>query len=838
MPIFQQYYTSFLHPTDMRHGGGYGVQAETAEIPLSAKAMIEKTIGYRIPRNAVVDAIDQHPIALRFQAQKGQAILTCVRSSGKDELGRDGNYFAHSLIGSTEDITKELPPIFYWKSDFWVIHDDRHFETLPALNSMSAVAVSFDPNELWDFVKEGSRLVWFQKLLSAVIDYERSRRAIVILDTNDAIARWIACVTMALPPMYHPYLSFATYHHDPYAAPFMLIGTTSDSLFRFNSDEYIRYFVLNAETSRISEAPPSDYADFIVQRFNPAQFDTEIVDLFDWLDEYPFVRDGNISKLDNLLNFRQATFLRTLPPASEKCIRAASMIIEVSSGTPLSTQRLNDLRAALDIVATATLSGSQAISYYLQAAQLLRSVDRDFTQTSLTTALLLGQLVLQKRSDDAAQVLRLGEQLYGVEIFTSAMQSSSVRHLVAEHLDPNDSEQVNLLWAVFGKSLKPPLNQLLNLQPILHKTFLALDEMKSSQLPIPEVARNIIVAVLDGVSNEDFQTLLKLAAAHRAQNPTSWVLEWIYYLHVSALPLSARSNQPYSIIRQTFPTLFRFELCADLARSNQIEDILSTIVNWCIVWPSNASQVITEGLEFLWKQPNVHHKALSRALLLHPTVEPHIPAEWRYKLIESSLSEAKITELDESTVQLYIQILAANLKLSPTLLGAIEGSLALTKRVLNDSDVVNMQRRWETISEQQYRADAGILMDKFFNVQRNVGDQHRLLIHTAYASRYRHVFWELYWTKLRVELVEKRQAEAIAAILDIWFRSVTELEVRFPMIVPEFFLELPDTLTAIRETKGYGRIERELHRSIVRFSWHPLVTKHLAKTRRGILNLF
>jgi len=835
MTIFQQYYTSFRHPTDSRRGGGYGVQAETNGIPASAQGMIDKTVGYRIPRSSPPDATHQHPIALRFQALNGQAILSCVQSSGKDELGRDGNYFAHSLIGSTEEITGSLPPIFYWKSDFWISRDDTHYDTLPSVPSMDDLPLRFDPNKLWDFVRQGNRRAWFHKLLCAVIDYSRSKRSIVILDTNDSIAQWIACMTMALPPSYYPHLSFATYHHDPYTAPFMLIGTTNDSGFRFSTDDYLRYFVLNAEVGKVSDAPASDYADFVAQRFNADQFDAEIVSFFDWQAEYPLAQQGIGTHLDDLINFRQTTFYQTLPPDSQKSVRAASVIINESRGVTLSPQRLGDLRAAFEIMYAAAVSRSEALVDYLQAAQALKTADRDFAQSAPNVALLLAQLVLQKRAEDVTQLTRQSELLYAPEVMTQAARTPQVLDLLAQRLDQRDIQQHALLWKAFDKKLHASLAQMPNVQTILLSTFTALDKVGGSKFPIPDIARDILGAMLNGASMNDFAGLLQLAAHFKERQPSSLALEWLYYLRVENLALKSRSEQQYWQLWDNYPSLYTYELNADLARAGKADNAVTMIANWSGLLSDPTASIITEALNFLWSQPHISQRELAQAMLLHPSLESRIPPDWKQRLVETMLAEAVISSVDERTSELYERFLAAsNLNLSPALIGAMEGSLALLKKSLTQSNVVNIQRRLNDVDEKKYREETTSLMKMFFVTSKNTSEQHLLMLFATYTPKHKQVFWELYWSKLRTELLDEKHVEPVAIILDLWFKFVGQLEARFPLITPEFFLELPEVLTSVREAKGFNQIERDLERTVSRYAWHTLVSKYLAKSRRGL----
>lgn len=839
MAIYQQYYTSYRHPTDTHRGGGFGVQAETPGMLSTAQAMINKTIGYRIPRSLPPDIISEHPIALRFQIQNGQGILSCIQSSGKDELGRDGNYFAHSLVGSSKEITGALPPIFYWKSDFWVGHDNQHYDVLPMLSSMDELSLRFDSNELWDFVKQGNRPAWFHKLMCAVIDYGRSKRSIVILDTNEAIAQWIGCVTMALPPVYHPFLSFATYHHDPYTAPFMIIGTTSDSSFRFNADEYVRYFVLNAETGRVSDAPPSDYADFVMRRFNPHQFDTEIVDFFDWQSEYSFDQQGIGVHLDDLINFWQATFYETLPRHSEKSVRAATVIINASRGATVSPQRLSDLRAALDILSAAVLDNPAVMNDYVQVAQLLKSVDPNYTESADKMALLLAQLVLQKRAEDAAQLQRQSELLYSPDVMAKALRSSLVVDMLAQHIDPHDLSQVVLLWQIFEKKLHASLVQIPSIRKILAKTFLALNSIDENPIPIPDVAQGVLRAVMNGASMDDFLAVLQIAAQLKERHPSSPLVDWLYYLRVEGLPLKSRGEQKYWQLWRTYNHLYSYELKSDLSRSARPEDIVTMLNEWCTMLSNDAHHVIEEGLDFLWKQPGILQRDIASALLLHPVLETKVPTSWKQRLVEIMLLDVKVAKVDERTIQLYQRFLSTkNLNLQPALVGMMEGSLALSTKELSHKSAERLQQLWEQVDEKRYRDDAGKLIEQFFNMPKKVVEQHHLMVYSLYNTKHKEVFWELYWNKFRTEILDKQHTQAIASILDFWITSSNELHAHFPLIVPEILLQLPEVLTSIREAKGFSQVERELEGSLSRYSWNRLVTKYLTKPRRGILNLF
>jgi hypothetical protein len=272
MSIFQHYYTS----CQTSKGSGFQVKAQSLGIASETEKILETLIGYKIPSQCDVSNLETHPVALRYYAAEREAMLISSQSNGEDELGRPGNFFAHSVIGTPEELTYFNAPIFYWKSSFWLKRDDSNRDELPTLSEFNP-EVDFDFDEIWQFLEQENHYEWFYKILCAVLDYPTSQRKIVILDRTEAVVLWIASVTAALLPRYSQSLSFATYHHDPYRAPYIITGTTSDSNFRFSNDEYISYFIVNSFDKRISDAPDSDYAKYLLERFNPEQYDTEIL---------------------------------------------------------------------------------------------------------------------------------------------------------------------------------------------------------------------------------------------------------------------------------------------------------------------------------------------------------------------------------------------------------------------------------------------------------------------------------------------------------------------------------------------------------------------------------
>ncbi len=279
MSVLQYYYTSFVHP--QTYSAGFQVKALSPGISPEIQALLARLIAYRMPALLDERDIQVHPVALRYYyVNQRECILLCSQSNGNDETGRPGNFFAHVLILEPE-MFKTLPPIFFWQSPFW-LNQDREVrsqpDVLPVLPAFEK-APSLDFARVWTFLTTVSTAQVI-KLLSATVHSGKTFRRVVIVDTTEHIALWIALVSSLLPPDYRPLLSFATYHHDPRQGQFMITGTTSDSAFRNTAEDYFTYFVINAETQRISDIEPSAYAELAGSIENIEQYEAQMLPFF------------------------------------------------------------------------------------------------------------------------------------------------------------------------------------------------------------------------------------------------------------------------------------------------------------------------------------------------------------------------------------------------------------------------------------------------------------------------------------------------------------------------------------------------------------------------------
>ena len=283
MVMRQLYYTSCTKGTGA--GSGFQVKALTPGIPQKEKDALIKSLGYRIPPGLSAEDVGAHPVALRYQCLDDlSCALLCSQSSGPDDAGRPGNFFAHCVLTDPQDFAF-YPPVMYWGHPFWRREDasDRlDVDPVPSFDMEPSMVFE----KVWPFLARERRREWLTGLLCAVLRFGEDRRPVVIIDSADNVAMWVAAVTFALPAGFRPFLSFATYHHDPYQVPFLITGTTTDSRFRGSADEYESYFVMNVPQGRISAVKPSEYAVRACGGMYEASYEEELVEFLAFCGEW------------------------------------------------------------------------------------------------------------------------------------------------------------------------------------------------------------------------------------------------------------------------------------------------------------------------------------------------------------------------------------------------------------------------------------------------------------------------------------------------------------------------------------------------------------------------
>ena len=278
MAIRQHYYTSY-----MSHGSGragFQVKAMSPAITPSDQNMLARLLAYRIPAGMDVFEVERHPIALRYYYQNAESsLLINSQSCGNDNYGRPGNFFAHSLIMPPELFTS-IPPIFFWQSPFWqktASDEQTELAVLPELD----IDPSFDIEQVWMLLQKEPARQTLAALMSAVIHLEERGRPIIIIDSAEQVALWIAALSCLLPPPYRPLLSFATWHHNPRMSSFAITGSVPEAQFQVNASDYRTYFILNGVTGERSQEEDSAYARLIASITSEEQYEARLLPFFE-----------------------------------------------------------------------------------------------------------------------------------------------------------------------------------------------------------------------------------------------------------------------------------------------------------------------------------------------------------------------------------------------------------------------------------------------------------------------------------------------------------------------------------------------------------------------------
>lgn len=853
MLIQQQYYTSWSNPKTQRTG--FQVKAESPNLTQTMTEALDRLIGYSIPTQLDASDLENHPVALRYYTIDQIAVLVSSRSNGKDELGRDGNFFAHSLVGTPEQMAYPLAPIFYWDSPFWVSQDSSNQEQLSPLERLEAEVV-FDFDAVWSFLEQGDRKQQFYRLLCAVIDYQHSKRRIVIVDDAESVALWIASICTFIPPSHCYFLSFSTYHHDPGRTPFIITGTTPDSYFRCTPDAYVSSFIVNTQEHMLSEAPTSDYATFIIKRLSPEHYEEEVIDFFNWLERLDSKPQFIDRHLDQYANFYQFSKGKSEYYDSKKLLDATVFISDVIlKKVSLDQEDVADLRIVCNLLADSALENpaSDAVAEYSRSLRSLKIHDSHFSETFDQTFGVAIVFVFAKQRQFIDEIFQLIVEFYSPNLIQSIFCQAELLESWVQQLDVNDIDQIEIFWRFLGNKLHLIQTTEAQIKLILHKTFLALESQISNPYELSELALEIIDLIRQ--RNNIPENFLLISAASYSSNRASSVLKLIYYSLVEHYSLQDRSSsywKYWQLLSQD--DLQEYEVRRDLLNSTHVQHLVKVLQDWVnSVNREGQANLLNNAVRFILSSEfcqssivPISIQSLAAYLLPENTFVCKLDSTLYNEIFETLVSEICICKVDGPMLHLY-QSLIEQLADPTSSLGRlridwkypiiIQGAIDLTQGMLQESTIPQLHRYFSSMSREQYQREIEVLLEEFF-VSRIDSDSHFKIVRGVYIPSYREDFWTIYWSIFQ-ELIDQGCVVKITNILDLWFCSSGDLIDHHPYVVPEFFSELPNLFERIKSAKNYGKIERTFKDELSRKDWHGCIQKYLQRSRKGLLgNLF
>jgi hypothetical protein len=837
MTVLQHYYTSFSNPTT----GLVGFQCKGMSPGISSEDLktLNSLIGYRIPPSLVDNPINAHPIAFRyFYINHKKCFLVCSQSNGNDENGRPGNFFSHSIL-TTPEYFDVFPPIMYWKHSFWRDRDDSSNEVIQPLPVFD-LDPSLDLEQIWPFLEASERRNWYYKILCAVVQYDQTKRPIIILDSVDNIALWIFAVTASLPQRVRKYISFATYHHDPYAGLFLITGTTADSKFHFSPDEYLTYFVLNTEQNRVSEIPDSGYARYVWENFLPEQYENKLLDFFHMCDERlpPNQPKHMNATLNAITNFYQTIRERSLSlpnPLAQESLH--HFIASLQQKKIVDDEDLEDLISTLDVLKNQiVISPDLAIvEEYGKALQLLKNFYPSYLNRIQEDTSLLIKVVLYGKEDNVGFLISTMDKIYPLDNITQAFSKSDKLSYIVNEAKEKPLDDHSLIWKYlvpfirFDNRTKPYISSL------LEATFQVSEKCTSQNDNKPQLEVDQLFTTIIESTKEHHPFLLETSISIKSEN-FRWVQRYLYYKIIENMSLSER--KPYRDLERSIePEIELYEVSCDI-HCRGPERVIQTLVEWIEDQGTDRSKIIaivSKGLDTAWSiVPQGNREKFSESILSNPVIEPHLNNEWNNKLVSTYFPERNFHILGRVPFKLYEQYYTHSI-LNPKQRAIIGGSLAMTTGRFYRKSVADINSYLSKMDTTTYENESKKLMESFFARALRL-DTHIELLRTTFVRKHQNTFWDLYWSNFKSLMLDMNRSKEFINLLTFWFDDSFQVFSDLPYVGQGFFLELPMVMEEARKEKSFSRIANQINREAKNQPWYPLVEQLFSgKQRKRIL---
>lgn len=850
MPVLQHYYTSFVDP--QTNEGGFRTKAASPGLRPSTLAALLKLLSYRIPPTLDERNAASHPVALRYSVLgPDESVLLCSQSCGSDENGRPGNFFAHSLVASPEEFG-HAAPISFWRHELWQRSAPSGESTLPIWPRLDQ-RPSLDIEEVWRFLVHPPRRGWFPRLLSAVVRGTSRRRPIVILDTADNVARWVAAVTYALPSAYRPQLTFSTYHHDPYESPCLITGTTRDSWFRFMPQEFQQYFILNAETGQLSVEEPAPYAEFVAERFVPDRYVDELVPFLNFCAR----RGEGGGELDERLNTLASLYVvlgreasTTFHPADIEALRFALHGFErVPPGSDEDvsdlTLTIGSLRAALAASADVSL-----LADYRRGALLGRAHDPAFALYLRDDLDIVAALALRGSDQTAQEFIAMLVEVYSHDEVVRGANDMSYLATVADGAR-GSLETLASVWRALGQVVRRDPGG----QPLLEATFAALDAAGGDPLAVPEPAAAAL-ASLQAATDESGTALLTAAVDWRRRRQ-GVALEWVYYELVRDLPPAQRSRLR-TAAEEALPDIQLYEVDRDL-RAGAPTAALAILKAWLEHLrghPGLQAEAVTRAVRWTWGQAAPPTRpAVARRILAESAIVGYLDAMWEATLVGAAFSDLRLHAPTVADLPLYTQY-ARHPSLPVETQGLIGVCMALSQGTFDENSVVQLNHRLSRLDEAGYREELNQLLPRYLSTDIGL-DIYANVVRAAYVLHHQAIFWEAHWDlfgqlltgddatglagKLPFGLGRGKsgaqgvglRARWLVGFLSFWFDRAIPLLGGQPYLVQQFFAGLPGALSAAQQGAAWSEVAESVARQAGGAGWYPCARALLSSRGAG-----
>jgi len=831
--VLQHYYTSYTN--EQSGSAGFQVKGISPGISPDLQSTITRLIAYRIPPVLNERAIATHPIALRYFYKNSQeAIFLCSQSNGSDENGRPGNFFAHTVV-MEPDLFTAIPPILYWKSPFWQVKDTTNparVSVLPVLENFDADP-PLDIDDMWSFLAHGKRRETLYKLMCAVVHSSKTRRRIIILDSTENVVWWIASLSAMLPPDYRPFLTFATYHHDPYQAQYLITGITSDSAFRLSSEEYFSFFIFNAETDETSNVDDSSYARLVYEMAEPDLYGSTLLPIFTkYVGRFPapVAIDEQIDLMAEYANLQMGHGQTRSKLHADELQAIEVALASLEHLRVYEEDDIDELRRLRPLLWDAYKAQEDLAVYaaHIRVMGLLKQHAISTDEYILDELKYFTQQLLQQQTQvqSFASFNNL-RQTYGDDIVGGILNRSAYLQWLTHYLRQVSFRQLCVFWQYIGASLQPaPLSQ-----EILTISLSKVDKLLSQKRF--DDATELLDLMWRAMGNQQ-QRWLKLAVNANDAVPAN-ALNPFYYKLVH--PLALDSRVPYrNMVLPVSRDIIFYELNGDI-RNARVEGGIAALETWVQYAQKqgyDTQQLVTHGLRQLQRMCSSQQwSALASQILTNRRLAP-LSANVVSELVPLALSTISLARFSTVDVELCRQYydheaVSENDRL------LIDGILAVVGGKLDTALARRMHTTVKILSLEDYKETVNTCIPML--LQQEIPRETQCLMFDAFFTwSYSVHFWYAYWDAFSSLLLNLTTVERAYTILAFWF-DVIPAEFQHRYIIQKFFLDFPIIMENMSRNRGFQQAALAFTELAINQAWYPGVQDFFIRRKNALTTL-
>ena len=676
--------------------------------------------------------------------------------------------------------------------------------------------------------------------MCAVVQSERTKRRIIIIDSDKHVALWIAAVSCMLPPTYRPLLSFATYHHDPYQSWFLITGTIDDSTFRSTSEESISHFVLDGRTRKTSPVEESQYAKLVRTYAYPERYDKYMLRYF-LIHEQRFPKPTCIDEQLDLF----ATYLSLLK--QKGTISVSDMLLAVkivlttfeklASYSDEDRKELAHLKDVLEDAREKSRSPNVQKAYdrVVRLYQKHNIPTEELFKNSLRycTEMLLEDPP-KGEPEEAVTLLKQLHETYNDDVFIKYVNHPDYLQYVVGVIQNSYNDKLCLIWKHIGPYLLPDSqspdspNRKLFLRSIRIWDSLQQNKFLSKANEL----FSLIKSTMEGKELKWLQLLVDSTTL-----PTDMLVDRFYWQLVSALSFEQR-EQYRTIVQRVVPTIADYEFQKELSAS-ELQSKMAVINRWVAYNTSSSAiktprSIVSEGLDALRQQCNKFQwEKLTFDVLMNDDLLPLL-GQKEDMLVEETLSELTLQQFSPRYIKLYKRYKVHH-ALPMRSKDVLAGMIAMSDGHLDD---MVSERLYNYISclasGEVYFGEINGFISEFLNKDITEED-HLLMVSALFVRKYEEHFWLSYWEKVRVMLTRllTNDLERAVRLFSFWFAflpgKVSRLDQCY--VVHQFFLGLKHRMNDGQILQVYSKALDNLGGKASSYTWYPLI-EELLQTRK------